>query len=245
MEECKILQSDCYTQFACKAAGCRNTCCKGWSITLSKAEYLKMKSGNMPPELAATAKTALHRIRKDSSDLAYAAVTLNENDECPYLSEERLCHIQMHMGADSLSKTCRVFPRVHSLINNTLYSVLTMGCEAVVEQLLTKQTPITMQAHTVKVASAAQQRALYNDLTSKGEHLFFDELFFVTTAILQNAAYTIKERITLLSLALDALPSEDDFAASFPAWFVKYAPIGSRAVLRRARAAKRRYRRGF
>ncbi|MEG2022357.1 MAG: hypothetical protein RR087_11335, partial [Oscillospiraceae bacterium] len=53
------------------------------------------------------------------------------------------------------------------------------------------------------------------------------EIFMLTTAILQNKAYTVPQRLSLLSMALENLPEKDALNTDFPKWFIKFAPLAS------------------
>ena len=221
----KVLTPDYFPLYACTASACRNTCCTGWSITLTKSEYLELKNSDYPPEIQKITDEAVRRLRKRNSDTRYAEMVPGENHCCKFMTDTQLCGLQIAAGHKALSRTCRVFPRMPMVIGNTQYFTLTMGCEAVTEVLLRKTTPITMQTSEKRIATAGEKRAFVADCMQMEAIPFFDELFFITTTILQNAAYTVPERLSLLALALEALPPSDKLAAAFPAWFIKYAPL--------------------
>ncbi|MEG0648323.1 MAG: flagellin lysine-N-methylase [Oscillospiraceae bacterium] len=226
-KEFKILTPDYLSAFACKAGACRNTCCAGWSITLSKPEYLAMKKGGMPKNIEDIANAALHRVRKNATDKTYAEIEFRSDGFCPYLSADRLCNLQVVCGHSALSATCRVFPRIKVAVGQSLYTVLTMGCEAVTEQMLLKPTLISMRSETAIATSSGDVRHLLADNIILEAVPFFDEIFMLTTAILQNKAYTVPQRLSLLSMALENLPEEATLNTDFPNWFVKFAPLAS------------------
>ncbi|MEG1699458.1 MAG: flagellin lysine-N-methylase, partial [Oscillospiraceae bacterium] len=206
---------------------CRNTCCAGWSITLSKPEYLAMKKGGMPKNIEDITGAALHRMRKNATDRMYAEMTLRSDGSCPYLNADRLCDLQIACGHSALSSTCRVFPRIKVAVGQSLYTVLTMGCEAVTEQMLLKPTSISMRSETALAANSGDVRQLIADNIISEAVPFFDEIFMLTTAILQNKAYTVPQRLSLLSMALEKLPEKDALSTDFPKWFIKFAPLAS------------------
>ncbi len=240
----KVLTPDYFPLYACTASACRNTCCTGWSITLTKSEYLELKNSDYPPEIQKITDEAVRRLRKRNSDTRYAEMVPGENHCCKFMTDTQLCGLQIAAGHKALSRTCRVFPRMPLVIGNTQYFTLTMGCEAVTEVLLRKTTPITMQTSEKRIATAGEKRAFVADCMQMEAIPFFDELFFITTTILQNAAYTVPERLSLLALALEALPPSDKLAAAFPAWFIKYAPLAEGTAVTVDGAAKADFEKG-
>ncbi|MEG2021921.1 MAG: flagellin lysine-N-methylase [Oscillospiraceae bacterium] len=230
-KEFKIFTPDYLGAFACKAGACRNTCCANWSITISKPEYLAMKKGGMPKNIQDVTNAALHRMRKNATDRMYAEMALRSDGSCPYLNADRLCDLQIACGHSALSSTCRVFPRIKVAVGQSLYTVLTMGCEAVTEQMLLKPTSISMRSETALAANNGDVRHLIADNIISEDIPFFDEIFMLTTAILQNKAYTVPQRLSLLSMALENLPKEDAINTDFPNWFIKFAPLASGSSL--------------
>lgn len=57
------LRPACFDDFHCLAAACRLSCCKGWSITFDKKDYLSLKRQSGSPELNEGMKKALRRIK--------------------------------------------------------------------------------------------------------------------------------------------------------------------------------------
>jgi len=148
------LAPDYYETFACKCGGCRNTCCKGWSITVSMAEYYRLLGMSCPRRLRARLDGALHMV--EHPDRArYAAVTPNSEGECPLHGKDGLCGLQKAMGENALPSVCRLYPR--SVRNEYEPECSCAGsCEAVVELLLSRREPIAFSEKDLPLAPCPQ-----------------------------------------------------------------------------------------
>ena len=64
----KDLRPAYYDDFHCLAESCKISCCKGWSITFSKKDYLALKRQEGSPELNTCLAEGVRRIRRKSDD---------------------------------------------------------------------------------------------------------------------------------------------------------------------------------
>ena len=99
-----------YDKFHCLAEGCRLSCCKGWSITFNKKDYLALRRQSGSPELMERL-TGLRRVRDpNAAENRYGEFTM-EGGTCALLREDCLCALQAERGPDALPEVCRNFPR--------------------------------------------------------------------------------------------------------------------------------------
>ena len=99
-----------YDKFHCLAEGCRLSCCKGWSITFNKKDYLALRRQSGSPELMERL-TGLRRVRDpNAAENRYGEFTM-EGGTCALLREDCLCALQTERGPDTLPEVCRNFPR--------------------------------------------------------------------------------------------------------------------------------------
>ena len=66
------LRPTCFDDFHCLAEGCRLSCCKGWSITFNKKDYLSLKRQSGSSEL--NARLELLNGKPPRCDEAYTAM---------------------------------------------------------------------------------------------------------------------------------------------------------------------------
>ena len=51
MKKALVFKPEYYDNFSCKSSSCRQTCCAGWAITLSKEEYRKIQNSIRDEEM--------------------------------------------------------------------------------------------------------------------------------------------------------------------------------------------------
>lgn len=126
----EIHYPDYYKKFQCTGAECMNTCCTGWKIGIDKA----------------TCRTYRHtggafgkRLRA-SVDYRKKYFITNGNF-CPFLNEDQLCDIYIHLGKEKMCRTCRDYPR-HMEIYGELYEVsLSLSCPEAARLVLQNEKP--------------------------------------------------------------------------------------------------------
>lgn len=116
-----------YSQFQCIMGNCPVTCCHGWRISLDDETLQKYRS-------AAGIRGLCLRSRLTKKN--GAAVIKHSKGNCPFLTKERLCKIQLSLGEDYLSDVCRIFPRHR--INYGLFAeeLLFLACPEAVRLFL-------------------------------------------------------------------------------------------------------------
>jgi len=104
--------------FQCIGSACEDTCCQAWTVPVDQATYEKYQALPEGPlrvlvnasvvrtEVSGNAGTGAGKARP------YAAIRMNEANECPLLTEEKLCRVQKELGADLLSHACATYPRI-------------------------------------------------------------------------------------------------------------------------------------
>ena len=124
-----------YDKFHCLAEGCRLSCCKGWSITFNKKDYLALRRQSGSPELMERL-TGLRRVRDpNAAENRYGEFTM-EGGTCALLREDCLCALQAERGPDALPEVCRNFPRTWAYQpSGYLERSLTPACEGVLALL--------------------------------------------------------------------------------------------------------------
>ena len=102
-------------KFFCIAEKCKHNCCKGWQIAVDK-------------------KTADKYLQLEKTDQRFkncldGQFFKMENNSCPFLDGDNLCHIIKNYGEKSLSKTCKTHPRFKSFFANKTETGLGLYCE--------------------------------------------------------------------------------------------------------------------
>lgn len=141
--------------FRCIGGACEDTCCFGWTVPIDKETYEKYRS--LPPgPLRTLVETSMLLVEDTAikglkaSPATFAIIPMNESNQCPMLSEDRLCRIQTEHGHRFLSKTCATYPRIALNQGGTEEMALTLSCpEAARVVLLTPNLFISEPAKSL------------------------------------------------------------------------------------------------
>jgi hypothetical protein len=137
-------------RFRCIGSACDDTCCKGWSVPIDRAAYEKYQelpasplrtliltnflvapesaerkdcAGGEKPGSPATGPG-----RKGEKPGPFAIIRMNESNQCPLLSEDRLCRIHAELGEELLSYTCATYPRIEHSVGGIEDTALALSC---------------------------------------------------------------------------------------------------------------------
>lgn len=124
MKEMKI---DIYDSFSCIADNCSLTCCQQWKITIDNETVKRWEQleNNFDEPLLK------HVVNEDENYI----MKLNEKRTCPHLNKQKLCSLVEKYGEESISETCRIFPReIHDFGNRKEYALVAC-CPEVVDML--------------------------------------------------------------------------------------------------------------
>ena len=114
----KNYQPDYYNNFKCIADKCSITCCQEWKIAVDDATNRKWKKLS-PPDTLSAAPFSADKVSGKSDNLSSytchkdgsLVIKLDEKHRCPFLSNDKLCHLVMTYSDEVLSETCALFPR--------------------------------------------------------------------------------------------------------------------------------------
>lgn len=124
MQNSLVFQPKNVGLFKCDGSECNaRCCCRCRNIFVDKKTYERY-----PQKFAAHLK--FHSERKGYR------VILNEKNCCPFLTDEKLCRIQLEYGENFLSTTCRTYPRVISFFGTFFERSLSLSCPVAAEMIL-------------------------------------------------------------------------------------------------------------
>lgn len=129
----EYIAPDYYKEFHCTADECEDTCCAGWQIAVDKKsmENYKKVKGSYRRKLWSSINW-LTSTFKQSSDL-----------RCAFLNDDNLCDMYQNLGAKSLCKTCRLYPRHIEEFEGVREITLSLSCPEVAKILMNRMTPVT------------------------------------------------------------------------------------------------------
>lgn len=228
----KTIVPNYFGRFRCIGSECRNTCCKDWTIGLTKNEYLDTKrlierSGS--PELKAAAENAFKRLRNSTVNY-YEAIRLRDDGACPFWGEDKLCMLQKELGENILSGTCRCYPRRSFVYMDYVEEYLCTSCEAAVKLLmeLPEGIEFTEGGEISAEDIPARSVTITKDGASQRPYKFYWDIKTLVMGIMKNRRYPVEDRLILLGVAFRKIDGfieagEDDKVASYIRSFVDIA----------------------
>jgi lysine-N-methylase len=131
----KEIKTDYYDSFTCSADKCSFTCCQEWNIAVDDDTYIKWN------RLSLTKQNNHYLDQYVKQKDGTRVIALNEQKQCPFLNEQKLCNLVLNFGDEVLSETCAIFPRqIHEFADRKEYSLVSC-CPEVVD-LMNQQDKI-------------------------------------------------------------------------------------------------------
>jgi lysine-N-methylase len=123
-------------KFRCIGSDCEDTCCHGWSVPIDEPTWDKYRR---LPESPLSVLINASVVRKPEAAEAessapgkskpiFAVIRMDGANQCPMLSQDRLCRIQSELGEDLLSHACATFPRYIHAAGDLKEKSLTLSC---------------------------------------------------------------------------------------------------------------------
>ena len=191
------LQPEYVGKFQCDGRVCNSKCCKNWMVDIDGPTYQKYCTIEPKTER----KKIVSRIKYKKQKGKFL-VEMAKNGFCPFLQSDGLCHIQKTWGADWLSNTCTMYPRMMYMAGELLVLALTLTCPLAAKLALLPKEPMSFE----KVPLAAEQKEemvsrCAGRLSMMGDALL--DLQYGAISILQNRALSIDQRLIVLGFFLD------------------------------------------
>lgn len=197
----KVVKFTYFDEFKCIGPECPDSCCKYWSIVLSKREYLDYKKMDCSPKLRIAMDGAFKRI-KDGNDLQYVEMRVKENGNCPFLDDDSLCMLQKEKGEEALSLTCSVFPRLYKRVGDVAFTYsCNPTCCHVTEILMNHPEGLRLEEMDYDGSVNCINSGKYSSQTINSDWKGFSYYWNILNAeidILQNRKFTIPERLLIL-----------------------------------------------
>ena len=172
---------DYYGEFQCIAGDCEDTCCAGWQIVVDKKSLQKYKN----------VKGAFRRRMQKCVNWRQGTFRQDKEKRCAFLNENNLCDMYTALGADSLCKTCRLYPRHIEEFEGVREITLSISCPEVARILMNRTEPV----YFIDVEKEGDEE--YEDF----DPFLYSELLDARDAIrniLQNRELPVKVRAGLV-----------------------------------------------
>lgn len=195
-----ILQPQYVADFQCDGSQCNAKCCGNkWKISIdvdTYKKYQRIKNPIMRKKILSSIKPSTNRIGFE--------INFGKGTSCPLLCEDNLCYVQLNLGEEALSNTCKGYPRVVKQVGKYQFRLLSMTCPVAAEKALLYSDGINIQQLSIENDTAAwklaanivEKKSIDDDLAAV--HVIMGGL-----SLLQNNYYTFEQRLVLLGLFLD------------------------------------------
>ena len=182
------------SEFVCDSSKCGNeNCCeRGWNIDVDAATYQKY----------------LHHEPQAAEFFKYSASKekyLLTEHPCPFLTEKKLCRLQLEHGEDFLSPTCRSYPRVTNYFGKFFERALTLTCPLAAQMILLREEPLSFELVEVS-EKVLEGKIIVNPVNLDEKTLaHVIEIQIAMISILQERTLSINQRLIVLGFFLDRL----------------------------------------
>lgn len=192
----KLIAPCYYPDFHCIADQCRHSCCVGWEIDVDEASLVRYR--RVSGEIGARLQAALD----DTGNAPH--FRLDDQERCPFLNDQGLCDLILHLGESSLCQICADHPRFRNYFSDRTEVGLGLCCEEAARLILSQPDKTTLI--TLKDSGTSEP-------LSEEEALVLEQRN-VLTAIAQDRSIPMDERAAQLS----AICGADSLAEDLPQW---------------------------
>ena len=179
----KIRVPDYFDDFKCIASECEDTCCAGWGIVRDDESYNSYM--NVKGEFGERLRS---KIATEGSENIFI---LNGND-CPFLTENKMCDIYNNLGEDSLCYTCRQYPRVMEEFGSLRELCLSLSCPEACRIILKSDKRVGF-----KLSENDEEISGYNDINAM-LYLNLMQCRNIVFKILQNREIDLNKRVSII-----------------------------------------------
>jgi lysine-N-methylase len=165
--------------------------------------------------------------RTGTNPAVFATIRMNGQNQCPLLSEDRLCRIQSEAGESFLSYTCATYPRIVASVDGVVETSLALSCPEAARIVLL--TPDLLGPGTRDRTPAG------NDAQQDGSpQAWFLAIREVALAVVRNRAYALWQRMFLLGVFCRRLDSiaRGELQGSIPGFLADFEAAVASGALR-------------
>jgi lysine-N-methylase len=210
LPETTLIRPDYAANFHCISSSCEDTCCQGWSVPIDQATHEKYQ--NLPASPLRTLIDASILIAPDGAakPATFAKIRMNAaSNQCPMLSEDRLCGIQAEYGEALLSHTCATYPRIVHSTGGQEVTALALSCPEAARLVLLSPDLLNQAPCNPSQEATTEQHDGGNEAPENPTALLpHSELILASVlALVRNRTYPLWQRLFLLGVFCRRLDS--------------------------------------
>ena len=207
MKKALVFKPEYYDNFSCKSSSCRQTCCAGWAITLSKEEYRKIQNSIRDEEMFDTRTYFEKMPPSQRNSNSYMKIILDQDKNCLFLNQQKLCSLQCHFGEGILPNTCSWFPRKLFENYGLICATISPACEKVLEMLPTDRS-LTFSVREDYIGNTFPKSIPIQQVYPKDIYpyaTYFQDIYSMCILILQAQETSLEDRMILLGIGLEKI----------------------------------------
>jgi lysine-N-methylase len=223
-------------EFQCIGTACEDSCCIGWRVNIDEPtfkKYTKVRDEQLTPLF----DKHVTRNRSNPSAGNYAKIRMGAGGLCPFLNEEKLCNVQLKLGADHLSNTCAQYPRINNEVNGEMERSATTSCPEIARLVLLNPNGIEFEQQEEEAETRIFPAKNINSESvqniNRAQRYFWD-LRIMTINLLQNRTYRLHDRLIILGMFLQRVHGciDRNEVHQIPKVIEEYTIIVNQGVLR-------------
>lgn len=191
----KIRVPDYFNEFNCIASECEDTCCAGWGIVIDEETFKHYES--VEGEFG-------DRLRREIVSEDGENIFVLKGDNCPFLTENKMCDIYNNLGEDSLCYTCRQYPRFTEEFGNLREVGLSLSCPEAARIILRNTEKVSFE-----LTENEEEVTRYNDINAM-LYINLMQCRNIIYNILQNRNIDLKYRATIILKFTDEIQNKID-----------------------------------
>lgn len=186
--------------FKCISSKCIDTCCAGWDINIDEDTYNHYI--NSTGELKILLEGKFIENKNDHDKFNKGFMILKSESRCPFLNENMLCDIHGSIGEEHLCITCKSYPRVFNIVDNTYEKSGLPSCEEICRKAFLnkeKMEFIEVEEH-IDEKNIEIRRIIDSEAFEGSDSLlqYFWDLRVMTINIMQERDFAIEERLNII-----------------------------------------------
>ncbi|MFZ1084237.1 MAG: flagellin lysine-N-methylase [Terracidiphilus sp.] len=206
MPESNSIRPTYAESFRCIGSECEDTCCQGWGVPIDQASYTKYQQ--LPTsQLRSLIDANILTMPEGAKPNNFAKIRMDGASQCPMLTADRLCRIQLELGESYLSHICATYPRIVHQIGGVQETALTLSCPEAARVVLLNPELLARELHTV----AEQSRATIIEAAAmEGSSVLlpcFWPIRQIVLSLIGNRTYPLWQRLFLLGVLCRRLDS--------------------------------------
>lgn len=98
MRHTRMIRPDYASRFACLGSACEENCCAGWLVSIDEAACRKYAAVEGSPLRSLFDNSIVRAAGPEGPSAPSATIRMLPSADCPFLSPNRLCRIQVEHG---------------------------------------------------------------------------------------------------------------------------------------------------